>query len=167
MSQFSGLFAELDCTYYEPNTPIEAYETDTDVKTSPIFFDILFQDRHFSETEWTVRSLDVVLGLIGGFVSLIWDSLGLLLGGYESFKFSEALTKHLYTTRSGQAQGQPTDLKSAQQDLCEGIQTRNRIEYHYREYICSWLLITLCSCCCKRLQCYRKRQKRFKRHEDT
>ena len=52
----------------------------------------MYQSRAYTETEWTVKSLDLVLGLIGGFVGLIWDSLGFVFGGYESFKLGEALT---------------------------------------------------------------------------
>ena len=43
-------------------------------------------------------SFDVLLGLIGGFVGLIWGLLVYTLGGYESFKFSTALISEIYST---------------------------------------------------------------------
>lgn len=59
------------------------------------------QARPYTVTEWTVSSLDVVLGVIGGFVGLIWDVLGFSLGGYQAFKFNTALMAGLYTTTEG------------------------------------------------------------------
>ena len=71
------------------------YRSDT---TYNVFTHILLQDRSYYEITWSVNSLDIVLGLIGGFVGLIWDLLGYSLGGYESFKFSTALISEIYTT---------------------------------------------------------------------
>ena len=43
-------------------------------------------------------SLDIALGLIGGFVGLIWDLLGFFLGSYNEFKFRTALINEIYST---------------------------------------------------------------------
>ena len=56
-----------------------------------MFSNGLLQNKRKIQTEWTITSFDLVLGLIGGFVGLIWDSLGFLLGNYESFKFNTAI----------------------------------------------------------------------------
>ena len=48
--------------------------------------------------EWAIDSLDVVLGLVGGFTSLLWTALSILLGGYETFKFENSLIGAVYPT---------------------------------------------------------------------
>ena len=58
--------------------------TSEDIST-PIYTQFLLQDRGYYITSWSVSSLDLVLGLIGGFVGLIWDILGFSCSGYESF----------------------------------------------------------------------------------
>ena len=45
-----------------------------------------------------MQSLDTVLGVVGGFVGLIWSSLNLVLGGYEAFKLENSLIGAIYPT---------------------------------------------------------------------
>ena len=96
LTQFGSFFG-TDCeTYSVTDTESIFYESD-DV-TAPVFTQILMQDRSYHDTTWSVNSIDIVLGLIGGFIGLIWDMLGYTIGGYQSFKFSTALISELYTT---------------------------------------------------------------------
>ena len=137
----------------------------------PIFTQFLVQDRSYLVTTWSVQSLDIVLGLIGGFVGLIWGLLGYSLGGYESFKFSTALISEIYSTTDKSRMRRdlvPTTHADACTDLKKGLETQARYEYCYREYFCTWLLLKLLCCfksCLSKRQCYKRRQKRFERHE--
>ena len=44
------------------------------------------QSRVQYNEEWSVQSLDIVLGLVGGLSGIIWASLSMVLGTYETFK---------------------------------------------------------------------------------
>ena len=60
------------------------------------------------------------MGLIGGFIGLIWDTLGYFLGNYESFKFNAALIGEIYSTteaRRMKTGGEPNNLDDAMNDL--------------------------------------------------
>ena len=60
----------------------------TEATDNVLFTRSFVQSRKYQNTEWTITSFDIVMGLIGGFVGLIWDGLGYWLGNYESFKFN-------------------------------------------------------------------------------
>ena len=47
----------------------------------------MVQDRLYNENQWTVTSFDAFLGLIGGFIGLIWSIIHWIMGGYEEFRF--------------------------------------------------------------------------------
>ena len=107
------------------------------------------------------------MGLIGGFVGLIWDSLGFLFGNYESFKFNTAIIGEIYTTTNAQRMKEgeePNNIDDALNDLNICLTTSGRYRYSYDEYICTMLMLKLC-CCCKKRACYKRREKRYKRHE--
>ena len=56
------------------------------------------------------------MGLIGGFIGLIWDTLSLTLKGYESFKFTTSFIGEIYTTTESQRMkrgADPSSLDSA------------------------------------------------------
>ena len=42
----------------------------------------LLQSRNYNTKKICIKSLDVVLGLVGGFASIVWGSLYYLMGGY-------------------------------------------------------------------------------------
>ena len=63
-------------------TDTESIFYESDDVTAPVFTQILMQDRSYHDTTWSVNSIDIVLGLIGGFIGLIWDMLGYTIGGY-------------------------------------------------------------------------------------
>ena len=93
---------------------------------APIFSQVLCQDRSYLETTWSVQSLDIVLGLIGGFVGLIWDLLGYSLGGYESFKFNTSLISEIYATTDRNRMKKdsvPENHSDACADLRKGLET--------------------------------------------
>ena len=73
-----------------------------------------------------MSSIDILLGLIGGFVGLIWDLLGYTLGGYESFKFSTALISEIYSTTNHSRMKRdsvPENHEDAQADMRKSLET--------------------------------------------
>ena len=70
----------------------------TDAATQPLFAEILNQSRSYDVVQWSVVSFDMVVGLIGGFIGLIYLILTYILGGYQEFKFNTALIGEIYST---------------------------------------------------------------------
>ena len=117
--------------------------------------------------QWTITTFDMILGIIGGFVGLLWDSLGFGLSNYESFKFNTAIIGEIYSTTEAQRMKdgeEPENLDAAMDDLNNCLQMSGRYNYSYHEYLFTKLMLKLC-CWCKKRPCYKKREKRFKRHE--
>ena len=54
------------------------------------------QGRPTEDVKWTVRSLNIVVGLIGGYVALIWMVARFILDGYENFKFANSMVSQIY-----------------------------------------------------------------------
>ena len=52
-----------------------------------MFETFLVQSRAQQNTTWAITSLDMILGLVGGFTAMIWATLAFLIGPYEEFKF--------------------------------------------------------------------------------
>ena len=97
MSQFSGFLSGHDCTTYSKvNTVTVTYQSEKNPKD--LYYEEFTQNRAYEETKWSILSLDLALGLIGGLVALIWQLLELILGDYQSFKFSTALISEIYST---------------------------------------------------------------------
>ena len=107
LSQFDLFYGGEDCSYYFLDTSNVA-DYNTKSVTQPLFSHVLEQSRVYRVTECNVLSLDIALGLIGGFVGLIWDLLGFFLGSYNEFKFRTALINQIYSTteKSRMFQGQ-------------------------------------------------------------
>ena len=71
MSQFSGFYSGHDCTTYSKvSTERVTYDTIND--PSALYYEEFIQDRAYEATKWSILSLDLALGLIGGLVALIW-----------------------------------------------------------------------------------------------
>ena len=45
------------------------------------------QGRKVNEFTWSINSLDLVLGVIGGLSGIVWAVLAMIFGGYEAFKY--------------------------------------------------------------------------------
>ena len=45
---------------------------------------------------WTVKTLDIVIGQVGGYTALMWMLIGFIFDGYENFKFTNSLIGHVY-----------------------------------------------------------------------
>jgi len=122
MSQFT-FYDGIDCSSYKTRNSGETSATRY-FPADLLFEQNLSQGRKFYHNEWTIVSLDIVLGLIGGFVGLVWSSLDLSLGSYESFKFKEALISEAYSTTDCsrmQQDGQPDNAADAKDDLTKSL----------------------------------------------
>ena len=67
----------------------------------------LVQSRQQIEVTWSIYSLDLVLGLVGGFTSIIWSFLGLIIAPYEDFRFNNSLIGSIYPTSPQRDEDEP------------------------------------------------------------
>ena len=56
------------------------------------------QSRVQNQFTWSINSLDLVLGLVGGLAGVVYPALFLVFGGYENFKFENSLISAIYPT---------------------------------------------------------------------
>ena len=54
------------------------------------------QGRQTKIVSWTVKSLNDVIGQIGGYVALIWMVVKFIFDDYENFKFTNSLITRIY-----------------------------------------------------------------------
>ena len=74
------------------------------------------QSRKYYTQKWARTSLELILGLIGGFIGLVWQLLAYMLGGYETFRFKQELISEAYTTTTPErmkADHEPGDYDEA------------------------------------------------------
>lgn len=130
------------------------------------------------EYQWTVQSLDLVLGLVGGFVSLIWGTLNIVLGGYQAFKLENSLIGAVYPTspqgrdsNERQIDGDENDqLQSedlAKRVMFTTVAERGKYWYNYSEYLTIRLLSAVCCCFVSGREWYNRRLKRLYRHQEA
>ena len=122
------------------------------------------QARQVYTEDWAIQSLDVVLGIVGGFTGLLWSALTVLLNGYESFKFDNTLIGALYPT-SPAVVSKPKTEEEAQSIMLNAITGRGYYFYNYSAYICARIFRCLC-CCCNSPHKYRWSAK-LKQYEDA
>jgi len=116
--------------------------------------------------QWTRASFETLLGLIGGFVGLIWELLGYFFGGYEDFRFKQELISEIYSTTDANRMrddNEPETYDAARADLTDSLETKLRYDYTYLEYLSSSFL--WCCCCFRKLSCYKRRKKTVQRYE--
>ena len=70
----------------------------TEAVNQPLFSEILNQSRNYEVVQWSIVSFDMIIGLIGGFIGLVYLILTWFLGGYQEFKFNTALIGEIYST---------------------------------------------------------------------
>ena len=124
--------------------------------------------------QWNVDSLDIVLGLVGGLSGIVWGTLFLVFGGYESFKFENSLIGGIYPTSPGAAghdddggDGTPVSERRAKKAMMQSVSERGKYWYTYSEYLATSLLKSCCSCCCSNSAWYKRREKRLERHHEA
>lgn len=119
------------------------------------------QSRQFTEIEVSVDSLDLILGLIGGYTAILWGVSGFFLANYEGFKRDNSLVGAVYSAAPDTKDREPAeDLIEAKGDIKHDIEVQGRFFYTYREYFFAWILASCC-CCLKNTSFHRQRMKRY------
>ena len=57
---------------------------------------MLRQSNKSSEEQWVINSFDQTVSIIGGYNTIIWGTIILLIGGYQGFKMETSFAKTLY-----------------------------------------------------------------------
>ena len=83
----------VDDRLYSSYPPLDA---EGEIKTEVVI--VWKQGRRINELTWSINSLDLVLGVIGGLSSIVWAVLAMALSGYEAFKFQNSLIGAVYPT---------------------------------------------------------------------
>ena len=107
------------------------------------------QDRKQDEITWAVKSLDIVLGLVGGLSGILWSGLFLLFGGYESFKLENSLIGAVYSTFPQEGEDLDANEASAKRSMMKIVAERGKYFYNYSEYLLTSLMRCFCNCCCR------------------
>ena len=84
MSQFEAIYDGIDCSTYRLDGMIlaELPLSSEQYLTSPLVNNQVVQSRAYDISQWSVVSIDIFLGLMGGFVGIIWSIVQLCIGGY-------------------------------------------------------------------------------------
>ena len=117
---------------------------------------------------WSIVSLDLILGLVGGFTSIIWGTLAMVLAPYEDFKFNSSLAGSMYpTSPQPDAEEPPVDSRNEAKARMEGtVIERGKFFYGFAEYYITWLLDKCCCCCLNRQsRSWKEREFRYARYE--
>ena len=121
--------------------------------------------------DWVIDSLDVVLGLVGGFTGLLWAALSILLGGYETFKLENSLIGAVYPTSPTNdddkgVEATPINEQEARRAMMLTVAERGKYFYDYSEYLLALVLRFFCFCSCSLAGAWhKKRVSKLERHE--
>ena len=87
-------FANVFTSYYSEQTNPTSITLRNHAPNT--FFVSFFQGRNYAMTKWTVRSLNVVLGQLGGYTALVWMVTTFLISGFEAHRFRASLIRSIY-----------------------------------------------------------------------
>ena len=68
------------------------------LNTKSFFQCKILQSRKQTQNNWSIQSIDLIFGLVGGFVSLIWMGSGWMISSFETFKFQATLVGSIFPT---------------------------------------------------------------------
>ena len=75
-------------------------------------------------------SLDLILGLLGGYSAILWGVVAYSLGGYESFKFNNSIIGAIYSASPGGGEDDPAgDLREAKDEMRHEVENQGRFFY--------------------------------------
>ena len=99
------------------------------------------QSRETMTITWTVKSLNIVIGQIGGYIALIWIIIRFIFDGYESFKFTNSVIGRVYACTAEGPDAPVAETKAeSQQAIQQTLTSHSQCWYTYRELNFSWLL---------------------------
>lgn len=64
----------------------------------PAFQFTFKQSNKITTVQYTVQTVDLMLGVIGGFAALVWSTAGVIIGSYQEFRMETSLLQYFYTT---------------------------------------------------------------------
>ena len=111
-----------------------------------------------------------MLGLVGGFSGILWSSLFLIFGGYESFKLENSLIGAVYPTSPSKDDEDNNEQETesiAKHSMMKKVAEHGKYFYNYSEYLLAGFMQSCCSCCCRSSAWYERRTKKLQRHLDA
>ena len=112
----------------------------------------LVQSRAQQQITWAISSLDLILGLVGGFTAIIWSSLAFAIGPYEEFKFNNSVVGSIYPTSPQRDEDEPPidNSKDANEALEGTVIERGKFFYAFTEYQWTWIMKSFLCCLVKK-----------------
>ena len=125
------------------------------------------QSRIQKQVQIAVKSLDIVLGLVGGLSGIIWGFLSLCLDSYSSFALQTTMVKSLYTATAPKSDDD--DPVAPRDAVVSAIADSSKpYSYSYLEYVLAKFLDSICGLCLRNIKfcqkCFQKRSERLYRH---
>ena len=126
------------------------------------------QSRKQEDLTFSINSLDITLGLVGGLSGIIWAIMELVAGGYESFTFENSMIGSIYPTspQDFDMDTGSTNENKAKRAMMRTVAERGKYYYNYGEFVLFSFLRSYCCCFTKGERC-QKRMKRLERHEEA
>ena len=135
---------------------LETYEIDSiNVDSLPLvpdedgrltYFRTTFtQSRKNITTQWSIDSIDLILGFIGGMSEVIWAILGMLMASYLTFHFESGMIRNFYgVSKMHPGSDPPNSNELAEQEVKKSIASRRKYNYTYTEFITTKLMKLAC-----------------------
>ena len=122
------------------------------------------QSRKNVTTQWSIDSIDLILGFIGGMSEVIWIIVSFLLGSYLNFHYESSMIRNFYgSSKVHLGSDVPEDEGSAKDNVKKSIETRKKYNYSYAEYLTTKFM----KACCLNKCISAEAASRFERHADT
>ena len=83
---------------------------------------------------WSIQSLDVALGFVGGISWILWTVLEFCYDDFETFKFKNSLIGAIYPTtrfKIGEERPTPESEDQARNEMLHTVADRGRYFYNY------------------------------------
>ena len=162
LSSIPGLGSVYEASYYNFDLQIDETFVLNNIPgvykfTSGLFGLELVQDSRQVHEEWMVTTFDQVLAYIGGYVALVWGTIGALTGWYQQASFDSSFLETFYTQNK---QDRHIDAESDDEGEMEAT-VQNRKPYHHslKERFKARFIVLLC-CCYKQKPWYTSAKKR-------
>ena len=163
-------YPDMSQKFKDYKTLKQSSSTFLDSSNTKLFYLRIMQAREYTEIVLSIQSLDLVLGLVGGLVGIIWTALALLVGPYEEFKFQTSLVGSIYPVSPQKDKDEPPVAnRDEAKEVLEGtIVDSDKFSYDFTDYIFTWILRTCCCCCVKKNSFWWKKQEfKYQRYEDA
>ena len=117
----------------------------------------LGQDFRIVETQYVMLSFDTTMALLGGYATIIWQILGLLVGWHQDFSYNNALGLQLFT-REKRGQGSKEADATSTSKAEAAVLNREPHDWCVIRAGAGALMPYLC-CCLNKTRWYQERKK--------